>query len=106
MGTGTNITRKQIKALPSIGGNIQDLMRLDPRVTFIDRASARSRPVARTALQLDQHRRRVGQRHLRPGRQQHADPRQPVAMEPEALDINLSNYDVSIAVRPVPPSMR
>ena len=39
MGSGTNIDQQQIEALPSIGGNIQDFMRLDPRVAFVDRAS-------------------------------------------------------------------
>ena len=39
MGSGTNISQQQIEVAPSVGGNIQDLMRLDPRVTFIDRAS-------------------------------------------------------------------
>ncbi len=32
IGTGTNVTREQIEALPSIGRNIQDYMRLDPRL--------------------------------------------------------------------------
>lgn len=39
MGTGTSVSRQDIEALPSINGNIQDYMRLDPRVAFTDRAS-------------------------------------------------------------------
>ena len=39
MGSGTAVNRRTIEALPSIGGNIQDYMRLDPRVAFVDRAS-------------------------------------------------------------------
>src|SRR5690606_14068121 len=38
MGSGTSVDRTTIEALPSIGGNIQDYMRLDPRVAFISRA--------------------------------------------------------------------
>lgn len=33
MGTGTNVDRASIEALPSIGGNIQDYIRLDPRIS-------------------------------------------------------------------------
>ncbi|MCI1709298.1 MAG: TonB-dependent receptor [Chiayiivirga sp.] len=39
MGAGTSVSRQDIEALPSINGNIQDYMRLDPRVAFVDRAS-------------------------------------------------------------------
>ena len=38
MGSGTSVDLNTIEAAPS-QGNIQDLMRLDPRVAFIDRAS-------------------------------------------------------------------
>ncbi|TDK27518.1 TonB-dependent receptor [Luteimonas aestuarii] len=33
MGTGSNVDRATIEALPSIGGNIQDYIRLDPRIS-------------------------------------------------------------------------
>ncbi len=39
MGAGTSIDQQKIEAMPSINGNIQDYMRLDPRVAFVDRAS-------------------------------------------------------------------
>ena len=39
IGSGTSVDQEAIKALPSINGNIQDFMRLDPRVAFVDRAS-------------------------------------------------------------------
>src|SRR5690606_10117624 len=39
MGSGTAVSRQTIEALPSMNGNIQDYMRLDPRVAFTDRAS-------------------------------------------------------------------
>lgn len=99
MGSGTNISQQQIEVAPSIGGNIQDLMRLDPRVTFIDRASgsisAGGQNPRFNSINIDG----VSasdtfglEGNNMPTR------RQPVAMEAiEALDINLSNYDVSIA---------
>ena len=95
MGSGTNISQQQIEVAPSIGGNIQDLMRLDPRVTFIDRASGSISAVARTRASTRST--STASRPVTPsaGRQQHADPPPAVAMEAiEALDINLSNYDV------------
>ncbi|WP_249405565.1 TonB-dependent receptor [Stenotrophomonas sp. CFBP 13718] len=99
MGSSTNISQEQIEMAPSIGGNIQDLMRLDPRVTFIDRASgsisAGGQNPRFNSINIDG----VSasdtfglEGNNMPTR------RQPVAMEAiEALDINLSNYDVSIA---------
>ncbi|MBB5860897.1 hypothetical protein GGR69_002607 [Xanthomonas arboricola] len=38
MGTGTNVTREQIESLPSINRNLQDYVRLDPRVAQTDKA--------------------------------------------------------------------
>lgn len=38
MGTGTNVTRQQIESLPSINRNLQDYVRLDPRVSQTDKA--------------------------------------------------------------------
>ncbi len=37
MGAGTNVTRQQIEALPSINRNIQDYIRTDPRVSQVDK---------------------------------------------------------------------
>jgi outer membrane receptor for ferrienterochelin and colicin len=37
MGAGTNVTREQIEAFPSIGRNIQDYARLDPRISQTDK---------------------------------------------------------------------
>ena len=37
MGAGTNVTREQIEALPSINRKIQDYVRLDPRVVQTDK---------------------------------------------------------------------
>ena len=99
MGSGTNISQEQIEMAPSIGGNIQDLMRLDPRVTFIDRASGsisaggqnpRFNSISIDGVSASDTFGLEG--NNMPTR------RQPVSMEAiEALDVNLSNYDVSIA---------
>ena len=40
MGSGTSIDQNTLRALPSVNGNIQDFMRLDPRVAFTDVATA------------------------------------------------------------------
>ncbi|MEP6633792.1 MAG: carboxypeptidase regulatory-like domain-containing protein, partial [Luteimonas sp.] len=37
MGAGSNVTRQQIEAFPSINRNLQDYVRLDPRVTQTDK---------------------------------------------------------------------
>lgn len=97
MGAGTNIDLNTIEASPS-QGNIQDLMRLDPRVAFIDRASgaisAGGQNPRYNNIRIDG----VSasdtfglEGNNMPTR------RQPVAMEAlEAVNIDLSNYDVSI----------
>ena len=97
MGTGTNVDLNTIEAAPS-QGNIQDLMRLDPRVAFIDRASgsisAGGQNPRYNNIRIDG----VSasdtfglEGNNMPTR------RQPVAMEAlEAVNIDLSNYDVSI----------
>ncbi|MFT4256373.1 MAG: TonB-dependent receptor [Pseudoxanthomonas sp.] len=99
MGAGTNVDRQTIEALPSIGGNIQDYMRLDPRVAFVDRASgtisAGGQNPRYNAIRIDG----VSasdtfglEGNNMPTR------RQPVAMEAiEAINIDLSNYDVTIS---------
>jgi outer membrane receptor for ferrienterochelin and colicin len=38
MGTGTNVTREEIESLPSINRNLQDYVRLDPRVSQTDKS--------------------------------------------------------------------
>ncbi|MGV8943458.1 carboxypeptidase regulatory-like domain-containing protein [Thermomonas sp.] len=99
MGAGTSIDRETIESLPSIGGNIQDFMRLDPRVAFVDRASgvisAGGQNPRFNAISIDG----VSasdtfglEGNNMPTR------RQPVSMEAiEAIDISLSNFDVTIA---------
>ena len=99
MGSGTSVDQQTIQALPSINGNIQDYMRLDPRVAFTDRASgnisAGGQNPRFNAISIDG----VSASDTF-GLEGNNMPvkRQPVSIEAiEALDINLSNYDVTIA---------
>lgn len=98
-GSGTQISQETITALPSINGNIQDYMRLDPRVAFVDRASgsisAGGLNPRYNSINIDGV--AASDTFGLEGNNM-ATRRQPVSMEAiEALDINLSNYDVSIA---------
>lgn len=99
MGSGTSVNRQQIEALPSMGGNIQDYMRLDPRVAFTDRASGsisaggqnpRFNKITIDGVSASDSFGLEGNNM--------PTMRQPVSMEAiEALDIDLSGYDVTIA---------
>ncbi|MFT3762129.1 MAG: carboxypeptidase regulatory-like domain-containing protein [Pseudoxanthomonas sp.] len=99
MGSGTSVDQQAIRALPSINGNIQDYMRLDPRVAFVDRASGtisaggqnpRYNSVSIDGVSASDTFGLEGNNMT--------TKRQPVSMEAiEAIDINLSNYDVTIA---------
>jgi outer membrane receptor for ferrienterochelin and colicin len=99
MGTGTSVDQQTIQALPSINGNIQDYMRLDPRVAFVDRASGsisagglnpRFNSISIDGVSASDTFGLEGNNM--------PTKRQPVSMEAiEAIDINLSNYDVTIA---------
>jgi len=96
MGAGTSVSRQDIEALPSINGNIQDYMRLDPRVAFTDRASgsisAGGQNPRFNKITIDG----VSASDTF-GLEGNNLPtqRQPASMETiEAIDINLSNYDV------------
>ncbi|WP_305804946.1 TonB-dependent receptor [Stenotrophomonas sp. YIM B06876] len=97
MGSGTSIDQVAIESLPSMNGNIQDFMRLDPRVTFIDRASgsisAGGQNPRFNSISIDG----VSASDTF-GLEGNNMPtkRQPVSMEAiEAIDIKLSSYDVS-----------
>ena len=97
MGSGTNIDQTAIQSLPSIGGNIQDFMRLDPRVAFIDRASgaisAGGQNPRYNAISIDGV--SASDTFGLEGNNM-TTRRQPVSMEAiEAIDIKLSGYDVS-----------
>ncbi|WP_246197265.1 TonB-dependent receptor [Pseudoxanthomonas sacheonensis] len=99
MGSGTSVDRVTIEALPSMNGNIQDYMRLDPRVAFTDRASGsisaggqnpRFNKITIDGVSASDSFGLEGNNM--------PTMRQPVSMEAiEAIDINLSNYDVTMS---------
>ncbi len=97
MGSGTNIDRQTIEALPSIGGNIQDFMRLDPRVAFVDRASgsisAGGQNPRYNSINIDGV--SASDTFGLEGNNM-TTRRQPVSMDAiEAIDIKLSSYEVT-----------
>ena len=99
VGAGTSVSQNDIKNLPSINGNIQDFMRLDPRVAFTDRASG-----SMSAGGMNPRFNKITIDGVSAsdtyGLEGNNMPtmRQPVSMEAiEAIDISLSNYDVTIA---------
>jgi len=97
MGTGTSIDQAQIEAMPSVNGNIQDLMRLDPRVTFTDRASgaisAGGQNPRYNSINIDGV---SASDTFGLENNNMTTRRQPVSMEAiEAIDIKLSGYEVS-----------
>src|SRR5690606_32700829 len=97
MGTGTNISNAEIQALPSIGRNIQDYMRLDPRIAQVSKAdgsiSAGGQNSRFNAIRID------GVSTNDPfGLESNNFPteRQPVSMDAiEEINIGLANYDVT-----------
>lgn len=98
MGSGTSVDLTTIEATPS-QGNIQDLMRLDPRISFVDRASgsitAGGQNPRYNNIRIDG----VSASDTF-GLEGNNLPtkRQPVALEAiEAVNIDLSNYDVSMS---------
>ena len=98
MGSGTNINRAMIDALPSANRNIQDYIRLDPRISQVSKAdgaiSAGGQNTRYNAIRIDG----IGA----------GDPfglesnnlpteRQPVSMDAiQEINIDLSNYDTTI----------
>ena len=99
MGSGTSLDQRQIEALPSATGNIQDYIRLDPRVAFTDRASG-----SLSAGGMNPRYNKITIDGVSAsdtfGLEGNSMPtqRQPVSMEAiEALDINLSSYDVTLS---------
>jgi hypothetical protein len=98
MGTGTNISREQIEALPSANRNIQDYIRLDPRIAQVSKSdgaiSAGGQNTRFNAIRIDG----VGAGDpfgLEPNN--FPTERQPVSMDAiEAINIDLANYDTTI----------
>lgn len=99
MGTGSNVNQQQIEALPSANRNIQDYIRLDPRITQVSKAdgaiSAGGQNTRYNAIKID------GVSASDPfGLESNNLPteRQPVSMDAiEEINIDLANYDTSIS---------
>ncbi|MDI9240793.1 TonB-dependent receptor [Lysobacter sp. LF1] len=99
MGAGTSISRQVIEALPSVNGNIQDYMRLDPRLTVTDRASgsisAGGQNPRFNKITIDGV--SASDTFGLEGNNMPTQ-RQPVSMDAiEAIDVNVANYDVSFS---------
>ena len=98
MGTGTNLSAAQIEAAPSANRNIQDLMRLDPRIAQTSKAdgaiSAGGQNSRYNAIRVDGV--SVSDTFgLEANNMQTR--RQPVSIDAiEAMTIDLANYDVTI----------
>ncbi|MGY0503792.1 TonB-dependent receptor [Luteimonas sp. e5] len=98
MGTATNVTRDSIDALPSANRNIQDFIRLDPRISQVSKAdgaiSAGGQNTRYNAIKID------GVSASDPfGLESNNLPteRQPVSMDAiEEINIDLANYDTTI----------
>ena len=99
MGTGTNVDQQTIERLPSATRNIQDYIRLDPRVTVTDKVdgaiSAGGQNSRYNVIRID------GISSNDPfGLESNNLPtqRQPVSMDAiEEISIDLANYDVTVA---------
>ena len=98
MGTGTNVNRDQIDSLPSANRNIQDYIRLDPRISQVSKSdgaiSAGGQNTRYNLIKID------GVSSSDPfGLEPNNLPteRQPVSIDAiEAINIDLSNYDTTI----------
>lgn len=98
MGAGTNVTLEQIETLPSINRNIQDFVRLDPRISQSDKArgeiSVGGQNPRYNAIRIDG----VNTSDTF-GLESNNFPtiRQPVSMDAiEAINVDISNYDTTI----------
>ncbi|MCO7399872.1 TonB-dependent receptor [Stenotrophomonas maltophilia] len=99
MGTGTNVARETIDALPSANRNIQDYIRLDPRISQVSKAdgaiSVGGQNTRYNAIRID------GISAADPfGLESNNLPteRQPVSMDAiQEINIDVANYDTTIA---------
>lgn len=99
MGTGTNVNQEQLESLPSAGRNIQDYIRLDPRISQISKAdgsiTAGGQNSRFNVIRID------GVSASDPfGLEANNMPteRQPVSMDAiEEIQIDLANYDTTIS---------
>src|SRR5690606_9991266 len=98
VGTGSNVTRDEMDALPSATRNMQDYIRLDPRISQISKAdgaiSAGGQNTRFNAIRIDG----IGAGDpfgLEPNN--FPTERQPVSMDAiEEINIDLANYDTTI----------
>lgn len=98
MGTGTNVTRESIEALPSATRNMQDYIRLDPRISQVSKSdgaiSAGGQNTRYNAIRIDG----IGASDpfgLEPNN--FPTERQPVSMDAiQEINIDLANYDTTI----------
>ena len=98
MGTGTNISQQQIEALPSANRNIQDYVRMDPRIAQSDKSrgeiSVGGQNPRYNAIRIDG----INTSDTF-GLESNNFPtmRQPVSMDAiEAINVDISNYDTTI----------
>ncbi|KAF1686157.1 Oar protein [Pseudoxanthomonas broegbernensis] len=98
MGAGTNVSQEQIEALPSINRNIQDYIRLDPRISQSDKSRGEitvgGQNPRYNAIRIDG----VNTSDTF-GLESNNFPtmRQPVSMDAiEAINVDISNYDTTI----------
>ncbi len=99
MGTGSNVNRETIDALPSANRNIQDYIRLDPRISQVSKAdgaiSVGGQNTRYNAIRID------GISASDPfGLESNNLPteRQPVSMDAiQEINIDVANYDTTIA---------
>ena len=98
MGTGTNVTRELMDALPSANRNMQDYIRLDPRISQVSKAdgaiSAGGQNTRYNAIRIDG----IGAGDPF-GLESNNFPteRQPVSMDAiQEINIDLANYDTTI----------
>jgi len=98
MGVGTNVTRESLEILPSATRNMQDFIRLDPRITQVNKAeggiSAGGQNTRYNAIRIDG----IGAGDpFGLERNNFPTERQPVSMDAiEEINIDLANYDTTI----------
>jgi hypothetical protein len=99
MGTGSNVTREQIEAFPSIERNLQDYARLDPRVAQTDKArneiSVGGQNPRYNAIRVDG----ISTNDAF-GLESNGlpTPRQPFSMDTiDEISVDVANYDVTIS---------
>ena len=99
IGAGTNVTRQQIEAYPSINRNLQDYVRLDPRVAQTDKArneiSVGGQNARYNAIRVDG----IGTGDTF-GLESNSlpTPKQPFSIDViEEIAVDVANYDVTIA---------